>query len=131
VHPASTSVPAAARDEQRLQYGTLGILSVTQMIGGTGLAMGIAVGAPLAARIGGTVISGVSQSAAVIGTALIAMPAPRLMNARGRRPGLGGKRRNTMFRSDQTCRRSVALAARGSALLLAQVACGQQGAVLA
>ena len=59
------------------------------MIGGTGLAVGITVGAPLAARMGGTGIAGLGQSASVVGTALIAIPVARLMTARGRRPGLG------------------------------------------
>jgi len=76
-------------DRNRLQRRTLTILTATQMIGGTGIAIGTAVGALLAAQMAGTALSGVTQSSIVVGTALFAVPVTRLMNARGRRPGLG------------------------------------------
>ncbi len=74
---------------RRLQRRTLVTLTITQMIGGTGVAIGIAVGALLAARMGDTAISGLAQSALVVGTALIAIPTTRIMTRWGRRPGLG------------------------------------------
>ena len=73
---------------RRLQRRTLSVLIFSQMIGGIGVAIGIAVGALLAARMGGTAISGFGQSSLVVGAALLAVPVTRLMNRRGRRPGL-------------------------------------------
>jgi MFS family permease len=73
---------------RRLQRRTLSVLILSQMIGGIGVAIGIAVGALLAARMGGTAISGFGQSSLVVGAALLAVPVTRLMNRRGRRPGL-------------------------------------------
>src|SRR5688572_27774596 len=78
--------PAAVR---RLQRRTLGILAATQVIGGAGIAVGLTVGALLAKQMAGTSFSGLALSAHVVGTALFAIPATRLMTRRGRRPGLG------------------------------------------
>ncbi len=75
-------------DLRRLQRRTLTVLILSQMIGGIGIAIGIAVGALLAARMGGTAISGFGQSSLVVGAALLAVPVTRLMNRHGRRPGL-------------------------------------------
>jgi MFS family permease len=75
-------------DTSTLQRRTLAVLIVTQMVGGIGVAIGIAVGALLAARMGGTQISGLGQSSLVVGAALLAVPVTRLMARRGRRPGL-------------------------------------------
>jgi MFS family permease len=75
-------------DVRRLQRRTLSVLIVSQMFGGIGIAIGVAVGALLAARMGGTAISGFGQSSLVVGAALLAIPVSRLMNWRGRRPGL-------------------------------------------
>jgi len=77
--------PAAVR---RLQRRTLGVLAATQVIGGAGIALGIAVGALLATRMSGPGYAGLTQSALVVGTALFAIPITRLMTRRGRRPGL-------------------------------------------
>jgi MFS family permease len=73
---------------RRVQRRTLGVLVLTQVIGGVGVAIGITVGALLAKDMGGTEISGVAQSSLVVGAALLALPVTRLMRARGRRPGL-------------------------------------------
>ena len=73
---------------RRVQRRTLGVLVLTQMIGGVGVAIGITVGALLAKDMGGTEISGLAQSSLVVGAALLALPVTRLMLARGRRPGL-------------------------------------------
>jgi MFS family permease len=75
-------------DVRRIQRKTLTVLLVTQMIGGIGVAIGIAVGALLAKRMGGVAISGLGQSALVVGAAILAVPVTRLMTLRGRRPGL-------------------------------------------
>ncbi len=75
-------------DIRRVQRRTLRVLILSQMIGGIGVAIGIAVGALLAKRMGGTAISGFAQSSLVVGAALLAIPVTRLMNRRGRRPGL-------------------------------------------
>ena len=78
--------PAAVR---RLQRRTLGVLATTQVIGGAGIAVGITVGAILAAQMAGTGFAGLVQSAFVVGGAIFAVPITRLMTRRGRRPGLG------------------------------------------
>nr|WP_205862156.1 MFS transporter [Planosporangium thailandense] len=66
----------------------MSLLFATQIIGGIGVAIGIAVGALLAASMGGTGISGLASSSSVVGAALLAIPATRLIRHRGRRPGL-------------------------------------------
>src|SRR5688572_24062833 len=71
-----------------VQRRTLRLLSVTQVVGGLGVGVGISVGALLAAELGGAGVSGLASSAAVIGGALLAVPATRLMRAGGRRAGL-------------------------------------------
>ena len=71
-----------------IQRRTLILLFATQVIGGVGVGIGISVGALLAADMGGPGISGLASSAAVIGGALLAVPATRLMRTGGRRPGL-------------------------------------------
>ncbi|GAA1544488.1 MFS transporter [Dactylosporangium maewongense] len=71
-----------------LQRRTLGLLVSTQVIGGLGVASGVSIGALLAADMAGPSAAGLSGSAAVIGAALIAIPATRLMRTGGRRPGL-------------------------------------------
>ncbi|HEX2771329.1 MAG TPA: MFS transporter [Micromonosporaceae bacterium] len=75
-------------DVDRVQRRILRLLFGTQIVGGIGVTIGIAVGALLAARLGGTGISGLATSAAVVGAALIAVPVTRIMTARGRRAGL-------------------------------------------
>ncbi|MGW0433214.1 MFS transporter [Micromonospora sp. NPDC003197] len=76
--------PAIARVQRR----TLRLLFGTQIIGGIGTTIGVSVGALLAARLVGTAVSGLAQSAAVVGGALLAIPVTRIMSAAGRRPGL-------------------------------------------
>ncbi|BCB87782.1 MFS transporter [Phytohabitans suffuscus] len=78
------TVAAAAPVQRR----TLRLLFVTQIVGGMGVAIGLSVGALLAARLGGTAVSGLAMSAGVVGGALLAIPVTRITNARGRRWGL-------------------------------------------
>jgi len=75
-------------DVGAVQRRTLGVLVLSQVVGGVGVAIGIAVGALLAAGMGGTEVSGLAQSSLVVGAAILALPVTRLMRARGRRPGL-------------------------------------------
>ncbi|MEU8256298.1 MFS transporter [Micromonospora inaquosa] len=79
---------ATAPDVASIQRRTLRLLFTTQIIGGIGVTIGIAVGALLAARIAGTAVAGVAQSAGVVGAALLAVPVTRIMARHGRRPGL-------------------------------------------
>ncbi|MDP9797026.1 MFS family permease [Catenuloplanes nepalensis] len=71
-----------------VQRRTLALLVSTQIIGGIGVAIGITVGALLSARMAGVGLSGLPGSGAVIGGALLAVPVTRLVQARGRRPGM-------------------------------------------
>ncbi|ANW20727.1 MFS transporter [Streptomyces clavuligerus] len=65
------------------------VLVVSQILGGLGVATGIALAAVLAERISGSAaLSGLAPTATVAGTALFSMPLAALMTARGRRPGL-------------------------------------------
>jgi MFS family permease len=71
-----------------VQRRTLRLLFVTQIISGIGVAVGASVGALLAADLAGVGVSGLAQSAVVIGTALFAVPATAIVDRRGRRPSL-------------------------------------------
>ncbi|WP_405426255.1 MFS transporter [Micromonospora sp. NBC_00617] len=75
-------------DVAPIQRRTMRLLFTTQIIGGIGVTIGISVGALLAARIAGTAVAGVAQSAGVVGAALLAVPVTRIMARHGRRPGL-------------------------------------------
>ena len=85
---ASSNVNVDSAHINSVQRRTLRLLFATQVIGGVGVGIGISVGALLAADMGGPGISGLASSAAVIGGALLAVPATRLMRTGGRRPGL-------------------------------------------
>ncbi|MGH7508992.1 MAG: MFS transporter [Gemmatimonadales bacterium] len=71
-----------------VQRRTLRLLFVTQIISGIGIAIGASVGALLAADIAGVGVSGVAQSAIVVGAALFALPAAAIVYRHGRRPSL-------------------------------------------
>jgi MFS family permease len=72
-----------------LQRRTVGVLVLSQVLGGVGLAAGVAVGALLAADLlDGDALTGVPQAAATAGGAAAAVPLSRLMARSGRRPGL-------------------------------------------
>lgn len=74
--------------QSRAQRQVVRVLAASQLLGGIGPAAGAAVGALLAADLATESLSGLSASASVIGTAVIAVPMSRLMDERGRRPGL-------------------------------------------
>jgi MFS family permease len=84
----SPVIAAPALAARAVQRRTVRLLFVTQIIGGIGVTIGITVGALLAARLAGVSVSGAAQSSAVVGGALLAVPATRLMRTGGRRAGL-------------------------------------------
>lgn len=63
-------------------------LVIGNILGGIGVASGIAVGALLVATMGGTELSGVGQALSVLGAGLLAVPLARLATMRGRRRAL-------------------------------------------
>jgi MFS family permease len=71
-----------------VQRRTLRLLFATQILGGIGLGIGSSVGALLATAMAGVALSGLAQSAAVVGGALLVVPATRITNRHGRRPSL-------------------------------------------
>ena len=75
-------------DISAIQRRTVGLLFLAQVIAGVGVAVGASVGALLAADIAGIGLSGVAQSANVVGAALFAVPAAAIVERRGRRPSL-------------------------------------------
>ena len=75
-------------DVSAIHRRTVKLLFLTQVIAGIGMAVGASVGALLAAEIAGVALSGVAQSANVIGAALFAVPAADIVQRRGRRPSL-------------------------------------------
>ena len=84
-----TADAALAAPVDRAQRRTVRVLAVSQVLGGIGVGSGIAVGGLIAEDVSGsTALSGLSQTASVLGAAFAALPMARLMSALGRRPGL-------------------------------------------
>lgn len=76
-------------EQEQLQRRVLSVLVGTQVLGGVGVASGIAVMALLARALSGSdQLAGLGTTFQVLGGALIAVPVARVMAARGRRPGL-------------------------------------------
>ena len=73
---------------EAVQRRTLRLLFVVQIVSGVGIAIGSSVGALLVAELAGVGASGLAQSAAVVGAALLAVPATAIVHRRGRRPSL-------------------------------------------
>ena len=71
-----------------IQRRVVFVLAAAQIFGGVGTAAGAAVGALLAADLSSDAFSGLASAASVVGAALIAIPVSRVMDVRGRRPGL-------------------------------------------
>lgn len=85
--PVLPSPPAL--ESSGAQRRTVRTLVASQVLGGVGVASGIAVGGLLAEDVSGsTALAGLAQTGTVLGAALLALPMARLMSARGRRPGL-------------------------------------------
>ena len=83
-----TGIPDPPIDLAAVQRRTLRLLFATQIISGVGVAIGGSVGALLAAELAGVGLSGLAQSASVIGAAVLALPATEIVRRRGRRPSL-------------------------------------------
>ncbi|HEX6063042.1 MAG TPA: MFS transporter [Longimicrobiales bacterium] len=88
VAATSASAPLGEADIAAVQRRTLRLLFATQIISGVGFAIGSSVGALLAAEMAGIGLSGLAQSASVIGGALFAVPATAIVRRYGRRPSL-------------------------------------------
>src|SRR5439155_3089564 len=86
--PGMTSSIASGTETAVVQRRTLRLLFATQIVSGMGVAIGSSVGALLAADLAGVGLSGLAQSAAVIGGALAAIPATAIVHRHGRRPSL-------------------------------------------
>ena len=71
-----------------VQRRTLRLLFTSQVIGAVGMSVGMSVGALLAADMASVGVSGLAQSAAVMGAALLAVPAVRVARRNGRGPSL-------------------------------------------
>lgn len=86
---AAALVQVSARELAALRRRITAVLIASQILGGLGVATGIALAAVLAQEVSGTeALSGLAPTATVAGTALLSMPLAALMTARGRRPGL-------------------------------------------
>ncbi|MGW3308021.1 MFS transporter [Streptomyces sp. NPDC001073] len=82
-------MPVTAERLPALRRRLSGVLITTQILGGLGVATGVALSAVLAKQVSGTEsLSGLAPTATVTGTAVLSMPFAALMTARGRRPGL-------------------------------------------
>jgi MFS family permease len=69
----------------RIDARSTGVLIVSNVLGGVGVASGAAVGGLLAESLGGTSVAGLAQAASVLGAAVAAVPLATLAARRGRR----------------------------------------------
>ncbi|TCP55041.1 putative MFS family arabinose efflux permease [Tamaricihabitans halophyticus] len=73
-------------DQRAVQRRTVAVLSAAQVLGGLGVAVGVAVGGLIAAQIGGTEsVAGLAQTCSVLGAGLVAVPIAWLTRRNGRR----------------------------------------------
>lgn len=80
----------SADERRRVQKRTLTVVIVSQVLGGAGLAAGVAVGALLAKQmLGSDALTGVPTGLFTLGSALAAYLIGRLTQRQGRRVGLG------------------------------------------
>lgn len=86
---AAAPAPVTADELPALRRRITAVLITSQILGGLGVATGIALATVLAQQVSGTeTLSGLAPTATVAGTAVLSMPLAALMTARGRRPGL-------------------------------------------
>src|SRR5687768_2106765 len=79
----------APSDVAQVQRRTLGVLSGAVALSGIGVTVGITVGGLLARDVAGTdTAAGLGQTAAVLGSAVLAVPLARMSDRSGRRAGL-------------------------------------------
>ncbi|MFF0476043.1 MFS transporter [Streptomyces sp. NPDC004284] len=89
VKPEDISLPVSPAELPALRRRVQAVLIATQILGGLGIAIGVALAAVLARDVSGTeALSGLASTATVAGPALLAMPLAALMASRGRRAGL-------------------------------------------
>ncbi|TDE92628.1 MFS transporter [Occultella glacieicola] len=69
----------------RIDGRSVGVLIVSNLLGGVGVASGVAVGGLLAEELGGTSVAGLAQAASVLGAAVAAVPLAAMATRRGRR----------------------------------------------
>jgi MFS family permease len=80
-----TAAPAV----EHLQRKVLRVLTTSQVLGAAGVTIGLAFSTLIAAALSGSdVVGGLAQTSAVVGAALLALPAARMAQRRGRRPAL-------------------------------------------
>ncbi|MGI5288640.1 MFS transporter [Nonomuraea polychroma] len=88
----STPTKPAVSPSDRIrivQRRTLSVLSVAQIMGGVGVAVGLALSSVVVDELSGsTVISGFAGTATVLGAALLALPTAKASGKGGRRAGL-------------------------------------------
>ena len=80
--------PEPEVNAEAVQSRTIKVLASAQILGGVGAASGAAVGALLAADLTSDSFAGLAASSSAVGAAVVAIPISRIMNSRGRRPGL-------------------------------------------
>ncbi|NML49735.1 MFS transporter [Streptomyces sp. R302] len=87
--PGETAAPLSPVALPALRRRVQAVLVATQILGGLGIATGVALAAVLATEVSGTdALAGLASTATVAGPALLAMPLAALMARRGRRAGL-------------------------------------------
>jgi MFS family permease len=69
----------------RFDARSIGILIASNLLGGVGVASGVAVGGLLIEQLGGTSIAGLGQAASVLGAAVAAIPLAAVATRHGRR----------------------------------------------
>lgn len=85
--PDAADLPPLPADP--VQRRTLVVLSAAQVLGGVGVATGVAVSSLVASELSGSdAVAGLAQTSAVVGAALAAVPLSRLAASRGRRRSL-------------------------------------------
>ncbi|GGX60506.1 MFS transporter [Streptomyces fructofermentans] len=83
------AVPVDAAALPALRRRITAVLVAGQILGGLGVATGIALAVVLAEEVSGTEsLAGLAPTATVAGTAVLSVPLAALMTSRGRRPGL-------------------------------------------
>ncbi|WP_238442094.1 MFS transporter [Streptomyces pratensis] len=89
VTTASPGPRITSADLPALRRRISAVLIGSQILGGLGVAVGIALAPVLAAEVSGSeALSGLAPTASVAGTALLSLPLAALMTSRGRRAGL-------------------------------------------
>ncbi|MFF4093995.1 MFS transporter [Streptomyces sp. NPDC001834] len=87
--PVRPAERVSADDLPALRRRTSAVLIASQILGGLGVPIGIALAPVLASEVSGSEAwSGLAPTASVAGTALLSLPLAAVMTSRGRRPGL-------------------------------------------